>query len=151
MVLSGCASGPQYTSDVVSNNNSITQLIVYRPSSLIGAAESPQMVINGKPTCDLPGGSFFVSSVKPGKISIVSTQYGGSVKSSLTVDVKKGQKQFIRVSPNAGVALGGGFGALGGAIAGASADDTGVYKIRPVSADQGQNEIIGTKQSMSCR
>lgn len=153
MVLAGCAAaGPVYTPQALSSpTKDKAQLVIFRPSSLIGAAESPMILVNGAEKCEVPGGSFFVIPAEPGKAMIVTSTYGGLVKSSLSLNLSPSRRYYIKVSANAGKAFAGGMGALGSLAHDAVAEDTGTFIIRPVSKDLADIEIAGTKQSMSCK
>lgn len=149
ILLTGCAgNGPSFDASRMPVNAAKAALVIYRPSSLMGALESPAIAVNGSEKCDLSTGSFFYAEAPAGATKISSSLYGGSVKSSMSTDLKAGQTYYIKVAPGAAQAIGGGLGALG---AMATYDDEGIYKIRLVDSSQAHDELRSTKQTMSCK
>lgn len=152
LLLSGCAStGQTYNRQSLSApQKGKEQLIIYRTSSIVGLMESPRMIVDGVPTCSMSVDSYMVTAAAPGKTSVVSSEYGGLVKSTLSFEGKAGHRYFVRLAPNEGKAIAGGFGAVGAAAYDISTDDHGVYNLRLVDKSDAAEEIGGTKQTTSC-
>lgn len=150
--LSGCAgTGPAFDAAEAPSSKSKAELVIYRPSSMVGALESPATFVNGIKKCDLPTGSFFYVEAPTGKVKIEFALYGGSVKFGISAHVKAGHTYYVRVAPNTLKAIGGGFGAVGVLAADTISDDEGIYKVRLVDATAAQDELRSTKQSTSCK
>lgn len=149
ILLTGCAgTGPAFDASQVPHNASKAELVIYRPSSLVGALESPAINVNGVQKCDLSTGNFFYAEAPAGHVKISSSLYGGSVKSTMSADLKSGNTYYVRIAPSAGQAIGAGLGALG---ADATYDDEGIYKIRLIDKSQALDEVQSTKLTISCR
>ena len=75
--LSACASasGPGYlqTVSTAAIAGDQSELIIYRPSGFTYAVRTPNIEVNGMPTCDLPQGGFFRKNVSPGTTTIATS------------------------------------------------------------------------------
>jgi hypothetical protein len=78
IILSACGTtGQSYNAQLLPNiPKGNAQLVMYRPFSLMGMAESPTMYVNGVPTCEISSGSFIVTNTNAGTVKISSSLYG---------------------------------------------------------------------------
>jgi len=149
IMLSACAGGGAQFNEasIKKPTKSKAQFVIYRTSTLMGALEAPTVSIQDKPVCDLPTGTYFVTEATQGKVKISLSLYGGNVKSSLYGDYKGGRTYYIRLSPNSGTAISGGFGVLGAVVNEASQDDTSPYQLRNVDENSALSNLEPLKRS----
>lgn len=102
-VLTGCAaSGPAFReiTDIPKDKGLV---YVYRPDSIIGSAIRYSVYADKDVVCKLIRGGYCLYYAKPGEV-----EFWGQTESkgSLTVDVKAGQKHYVKGSLTMGFAVG---------------------------------------------
>lgn len=152
ILLTGCAgTGAAFNAAQTPRPSSKAELIIYRPSSIVGAMFSPTTFINGVEKCDLPSGSFYYASVRSGIVKIEYSMLENSAKSSYSLDVQAGHKYYIRVSPDRMKAVAGNFGLVGAIAANSASDNEGAYSMGLADPSQAKDELESTKQTTSCK
>lgn len=145
LFLCACATakGPEFDPTALTAPQG-AQIVVYRPSNVIGSARNPMIEVNGVDKCKLPQNGFAVLDANPGSVTVGVAAYGVS---RTTVIVKKNQRYYMKVTPNMGQVMGLGFGGLvGGAIVGAASYNDGFFKINEVTKSQAESDLVGFKQ-----
>lgn len=150
LLLTACAgTGDIYRSTVVPETKA--QVVVYRPSSFVGSGYSPNVEINGRPTCRLANGSFFVRNLNPGQTTLSASAWDLPGTSRLSFDTRAGQQYFVRTSFDSSkvgaFALGGMTGAL---INESAASNKGPYFITLVPEGIAKGEVAKTNEATSC-
>jgi hypothetical protein len=111
MFLAACASGPKFTElkpDMYARNPDMGRIFFYRTSAL-GAALSPDVMLNGEKVGEAKAqGFFFVDRPAGEYVAVTSTEVERKV--SFTLD--KGQTRFIRFNVSIGFFVGHVYGEL---------------------------------------
>lgn len=101
LILSGCATGVS-TGSIPPLNPSETRLIIYRPSEIVWAIQTPTVNINGLPTCGISNGSSFQKDVMPGLVTISAQIWDSLGTSHLSFNARADQVYYVRIKPNNG-------------------------------------------------
>jgi len=102
-VITGCAaSGPAFKeiTDIPQDKGLV---YVYRPNSIIGSAIRYSVYADQDVVCKLIRGGYCLYYAKPGEVEFWAKTES---KASLTVDVKAGQKHYVKGSLSMGFAVG---------------------------------------------
>ncbi len=101
ILLSGCASGPKFSSltgDFPNLKPGDGRIYFYR-SSLFGFLNSPTIYINGTAVGESKASGFFFVDRKPGKYEVVVP---GEVDGKLSIKIEADRELFIRISVGMG-------------------------------------------------
>lgn len=148
-LLAGCvANGEPFDASALPKaHQDKAQLVIYRPNGFVASGVSAGIEINGDKVCSLPVRGFMTQEVDAGKVTVAARHFGAS---SLKFKADSGKRYYIRVMPQGGKALAGGFGGLiGWGMAEAASDEGGFFTARPIEAEDAQDEIAETKE-MAC-
>jgi hypothetical protein len=91
-LLSACASGPPFEK-ITSIPDNKALIYVYRPSSLQGAAFSPEVKMDEKTAFKLPSGGYFAHFATPGKNTVSITNVGTR---TVDIDAKAGETYYVK-------------------------------------------------------
>jgi len=147
-LISSCSggTGPTYhQADIESHK---VQLVIYHPAENIGSLHigaGPDVKINDVVACALPNGSYFVTSAKPGNISISSDKTMMIGTSHLTFRAQAGKRYYVRVTWSQTRAY---TGLIGQAISGAA--NYGPFDIEIASEETALPELANIKAAI-CR
>lgn len=129
LALSACtASGPEY-------HGQQAKLIVYRPSSVMGAAHAASVELNGKPLCDINVGGFAIAN-EGGNLTATHWYQPGTSR----INVASG---YVKVEQRStwGAAAG-----MVGMLAVESATQTGPFQFTVVPGSVAKEELKGLSQ-----
>jgi hypothetical protein len=117
------------------------QLVVYRPSAFIASMRSPDVEVNGAPTCDLTNGGSFLREIEPGPASVSLSHWDMPGTSQVSFQAEAGKTYYIRATVNDDKMAAGMFlGIVGMLAAEAASSDKGPYKLDLL------NEAIARKE-----
>ena len=107
IVLSACAASGPKLSEMRSSMPQLRpdqgRIFFYRPSSMLGAAMQPNIMLNGKVVGESkPGGFFYVDEAAGAKEVSTSTE----VERKLTFTLDRGQTRYVRTAVGFGVVAG---------------------------------------------
>jgi len=147
--LSACASasGPGYlqTVSTAAIASDQSELIIYRPSGFTYAVRTPNIEVNGMPTCDLPQGGFFRKNVSPGTTTIATSLFDMPGTSRSSFKTEAGKRYTVRVSPEGAKAMTGALLGIVGTLAAEAASGRG----GPFQIDLIQEEMAATELALS--
>ena len=133
LLVSACtASGPEY-------HGQNAKLIVYRPSSVMGAAHSAPVEVNGQKLCDINVGGFAVSNAT-GKLTLTASQWAQPGTSRITVNAPA----YVKVEQRS--TLEAAFGGLAAMAVEESINQDGPFRFTVVPASVAKEELKGLSQ-----
>lgn len=109
LFLTGCAAtGGQFSEQFSKTGGA--QLLIYRPSSIVGVVRSPGIEINGQETCDLASNSYILKNVSPGEYTIAAQLWDIPGTSRIRLNAKANHQYFVKVTFDGGKVMSGSLG-----------------------------------------
>ena len=137
--LAGCATTTALEPQNIARDTKSARLYFIRPSTLIGAAVSPDIKINGKQIGNVAVGSYIYADRAPGKYQILLDHEFEPGSFSYDVTLKPGEDHYFQIvqggAPNRLVIIGNSAQVVG------VPSRQGPFQIVPVDAQTGQAMI----------
>lgn len=142
LLLVGCsASGANFNPD---HHAKFTELVIYRPSSVIYISKKFPIAINGEDTCNLSNAGFARIPITPNKTNITSSLWGMPGTSSLTLDASDHKTHYVKIEGGSGV-MGAAILGFVGALASEGINGSGPFELTEVSREQALMDLKDLK------
>ena len=137
VLLAGCASAGPAVHNVPSTPpaQDKARIIVSRSTDFLYLALSARVVVNGQQIGELSRGDAISSDVTPGRVTVTTDTATAHGKYSVSLNLQRNTEYQFEVSPR-GESYGPGafFGVLGLAADASVNENSGLFKIRPISS-----------------